>query len=470
LEVYYLLIKQVALIVFCPAGRLDSQNTSKIPVDMADSDSLDRMREDWNERARKDPHYYVAFGRQQQDDTEFFATAADVLRGLRAEANHLRAPGAPLPPHLKALEIGCGPGRIMRPLSADFAEIHGVDVSDEMIRLAGEKLRGVSNAHVYHNPQSDLSLFPDEEFDFVYSYAVFQHIPSREIVLRYLTEARRVLKHGGILRCQINALPESTASRCYNTWEGVRIPAEDVADFALRHDFQLYALERPATQYLWTTWRKRRDGWRAALRSAPSPATCIRIISNALTADPLVPASGPRAFASLRIGNLPADCDLLNLEVRIDGRPAALSYLGPPEWDGVVQLVAAIPAGTRTGLVPVNVLWLGQPIAGAWMRIVPPGPVVPRLCSVRDGANLLSGTRIISRTVKIAMEEVAHPEQLQVAIDHVPVEHFEFFRTDPLQQHYDFDVLLPSSVLPGPHQVGLRLGWRSFGPISIDVA
>jgi len=431
---------------------------------MADLNLLDCMRQDWNERAREDPHYYVAFGRQQQDDEEFFATAADVVRGLRGEAKHLRAPGRPFPSQLKALEIGCGP------LSADFAQIHGVDVSDRMIRLAGEKLRGISNAHVYHNPQSDLSLFPDEAFDFVYSYAVFQHIPSREIVLRYLTEARRVLKPGGILRCHINGLPEAFPSRHCNTWEGVRIPAEDVAGFALRHDFQLYAMEHAATQYLWTTWRKRCDGWRAALHPAPSPTTRIRIISNALTADPLVPASGPRAFAALRIENLPPDCDLLNLEVRIDGRASALSYLGPPEWDGVVQLIAAIPAETRTGLIPVEVFWLGQPIAEAWMRIVPPGPVVPRLCAVRDGANLLSGTRIISRTIKIVMEEVGHPEQLQAAIDNVPVQRFEFCCTDPLQQHYDFDVALPAAVLPGPHQVGLKLGWRSFGPVSIDVA
>jgi hypothetical protein len=182
-----------------------------------------------------------------------------------------------------------------------------------------------------------------------------------------------------------------------------------------------------------------------------------------------VPASGPRAFASLRVEKLPLDCDLLNLEVRIDSRTSVLSYLGPPEWDGVVQLVAAIPAGTSTGLVPVEVLWSGEPIAGAWTRIVPPGPVVPRLCAVRDGVNLLSGTRITSRTVKITMEEIAHPEQLQVAIDNVPVERFDFFCTHPLEQHYDIDVNLPAAVLPGMHQVSLRLGWRSYGPVAIEV-
>ena len=176
--------------------------------------------------------------RREQDDAEFFATAVDVVRGLRAEARHLRTAGQPFPRGLKALEIGCGPGRIMRPLSADFAEIHGMDVSDEMIRLAREKLRDIPNAHLHHTGASDLPLFPDESFDFVYSYAVFQHIPSREVVLGYLAEARRVLKPGGILRCQINGLPETSAR--YTTWEGVRIPAAEVADFAVRHDFQLW--------------------------------------------------------------------------------------------------------------------------------------------------------------------------------------------------------------------------------------
>ena len=434
---------------------------------MADSNVLDRMRQDWNDRAREDAHYYVAFGRREQDDAEFFATAADVVRGLRAEAKHLRDAGQPFPRNLKALEIGCGPGRILRPLSSDFAEIHGIDVSDEMIRLAREKLRGVPNAQVHHTRTSDLSLFADESFDFVYSYAVFQHIPSREVVLGYLKDVRRVLKPGGILRCQINGLPET--SQRYTTWDGVRISATEVAEFAVHHDFQLYALENVDTQYLWTTWRKRPAGWRGRLRAGPSPATRIRIISNALTADPLVPASGPRAFAALRIESLPADCDLANLEVRIDGRPGALSYLGPPEWDGVVQLNAAIPAGTRTGLVPVEVLWLGVPLTSAWMRIVPPGPVVPRLCAVRDGDNLLSGTRIISGSVKLVFEETLRPNMFHATVDGVEVHSVLTVCTDPVEQRHEINFALPESIGRGAHDLRIFIGTRAFPPVAIEV-
>src|SRR5271165_6480653 len=101
------------------------------------------MRADWNQRAGEDAYYYVAFGRRGQDDEEFFATAADVLRVLTHDLKRLRARAA-------ALEIGCGPGRLMRPLSRHFSEIDGVDVSDEMVQLARERLRGVPHAHPHH--------------------------------------------------------------------------------------------------------------------------------------------------------------------------------------------------------------------------------------------------------------------------------------------------------------------------------
>src|SRR5581483_4293096 len=156
---------------------------------MDDPTVLERMRADWNERGREDAYYYVAFGRRDQDDEEFFATGREMAEALALELKRVRGRDA-------ALEIGCGPGRLMRPMSRHFGEIHGVDVSDEMIKLAAERLRHTPNAHPHHTSGSDLRQFADATFDFVYSYAVFQHIPSREVVFNYLREAVRVLKPG----------------------------------------------------------------------------------------------------------------------------------------------------------------------------------------------------------------------------------------------------------------------------------
>src|SRR5579884_4114611 len=163
---------------------------------------IEKMRADWNARAKEDARYYVAFGAREQDDAAFEATAADAVRAIESELKRF-GPGADTR-SMRALEIGCGPGRLLKPLSRHFAEIHGIDVSDEMIRLARERLKNIPNAHVAATDGSTLRQFADESFDFIYSYAVFQHIPSRDVVLSYMNEARRLLKRGGIFRAQFN--------------------------------------------------------------------------------------------------------------------------------------------------------------------------------------------------------------------------------------------------------------------------
>ena len=45
-----------------------------------------RMRADWNRRAREDAHFYVAFGRRSQQEQEFLASAAEVTSALERES------------------------------------------------------------------------------------------------------------------------------------------------------------------------------------------------------------------------------------------------------------------------------------------------------------------------------------------------------------------------------------------------
>ena len=433
---------------------------------MPDSDFSAQMRDDWNQRALEDAYYYVAFGRRGQEDDEFFATAADVVRGLEAEFKRL-PPGERR--SRRALEIGCGPGRLMRPMSWNFGEIHGVDVSGEMIALAVEKLVNVPNAFPRATEGTDLAGYEDSFFDFVYSYAVFQHIPSREVVFNYLAEAWRVLKPGGILRCQINGLP-ATAKQ-YTTWEGVRIGAQEIAEFASTHDFQLLALEGVDTQYLWITLRKQPPGWFAALAASPPRSVArVRRIVNSHSGEPVVPASGRFACMSLWIEQLPADCDLNQINIELEGAQAAPVYIGPPVFDGICQVNAQMPAGVRTGLVPVELLWFGEPLSEpAWVRVAPPGPAVPRLAAVSDGINLLSGAHISSRSVKLSLEEVTAPERLEVRLDGTPVPELDLFCADPVKMRFEVNFTLPDTIRAGPHRVEMRVGARELPPVGIDV-
>lgn len=418
------------------------------------------MRADWNERAREDAHYYVAFGRREQDDDEFFATAADVIRDLEGELKRL-PPDGPSRTR-RALEIGCGPGRLLRPMSRHFAEIHGVDVSDEMVRQAKEKLRGIPHAHPHAIGGCDLALFPDGHFDFVYSYAVFQHIPSEEVVFSYLRETVRVLKPGGIARLQICGLPRGDKEA--TTWDGARISADEVRAFTRAQRVRLLSLTGVDTQYMWTTWQK------PPLDSAIPAGSCvIRSVSNALSGEQAVPSEGRLACATLWIEGLPSACDLNSLRAFLDGVPGTGCYIGPAV-NGLSQFNVFLPKGVRTGIVPVRLEWLGEPIAAeATVRVITPGPAVPRLTAVSDGVNLMSYQHIASGTMKVAIEEAGAIDGFAATVDGRAVERIETFRTDPLSDRWEVNFHLPAGTAPGGHVLEIHLGRRLLTRIGIEV-
>ncbi|MBI3208196.1 MAG: class I SAM-dependent methyltransferase [Candidatus Solibacter usitatus] len=438
---------------------------SPAPVNPPRADS--RMREDWNRRAREDAYYYVAFGKHGQDDTEFHDTAHEIVYGLEYELRRL--PRDAGPGSLRALEIGCGPGRLMKPLSRHFAEIHGVDVSDEMVQLARERLHGTPNAHVHTGQGSDLRQFDDESFDFVYSYAVFQHIPSREIVESYWAEARRVLKTGGLFWFQVNGLPADDLP--VNTWSGVRYEAREIAAFANRNDFQMYTLEGVNTQYMWTSLRKRPRGWFTELAARP-PETSARIrrISNPHGTEPGVPCAGRFSVASLWIENPHPECGLNHLRVFIDGVKGTPNYIAPVLNNGQQQFNVVLPAGVATGLIPVRMEWLGRQVGDeAIVRIVPPSPCVPRLLSVSDATDLLSGPRILTRSIKAVMEELADPADARFSLNGIPLSPSIIHWADRRTPRVEFVLPLPESIPSGAAVFQVEARRQKFPAITLDV-
>ncbi len=436
---------------------------------MLDPEVSSWMREDWNARAREDAGYFVAFGRRDSDDAEFFATATEVINGLEWELRRV-----PLRQRSgwRALEIGCGPGRLMRSMSRHFVEIHGVDVSDEMIALAREKLIDIPNAHPHATDGSSLARFENDSFDFVYSYAVFQHIPSREVVFEYLRETHRVLKTGGLARFQFNGLPRADAA--FDTWAGARFSSSEILEFATVHDFQVLALEGVATQYLWTSWRKRPRGWHLAQESALSApeetAVQIRRITNANSSEPGAPSRGRFASISIWVENLPADAGLHHLQVVIGSSLGTACYIGPPDSAGLQQINVILPELEATGLLPVEIDWRGWRISPpATLRVIPPGPSVPRIRSITDGVNLTSDKRVETRSVKMVLEEIDYPNEIEASIDGYLISDLEYLCTDPRPQRFEVNFRLPEEIGPGAHRLELRFGRRKLPPVIINV-
>jgi ubiquinone/menaquinone biosynthesis C-methylase UbiE len=401
---------------------------------------------------------------------------------------------------MTALEIGCGPGRLMLPLSETFGVIQGADVSGEMIALARENLKGIPRAEVRQNSGADLAGFADESVDFCYSFAVFQHIPDKEVVWSYLREACRVLKVGGILKFQCNGLPQpedagesqprvvgwslrAAVPRCAHrglrggepdTWRGVSVRAEELASFMAQHNCQLLAMDRFDTQYLWVTARKRPPQWKL-----PEPREGARIIrvTDTFTGDAVVAQTGRYASATVWVAGLTEDADLNNLRVLIDGRNAAPCFIGKQVWSNPTQVNVYLPPGTRTGILPVELELGGKIISNrATVRILPAGPLVPRLVGLTDSVNLLSSRSIESRAVKVKIEEAPFESEEEVlaavsaAVDGRPIHDVEVLCLDPLPRLYQVDLFLPAELPAGLHRLTLRLGAREFEPLDIEIA
>ena len=99
--------------------------------------------------------------------------------------------------HVRALDFGCGAGRLTRALAGRFVHADGVDVAPSMIELA-QKFHADDPRVAFHlNEKADLGLFADNTFDFLVSIVVFQHM-SNDLKAAYLREFVRVLRPGGI--------------------------------------------------------------------------------------------------------------------------------------------------------------------------------------------------------------------------------------------------------------------------------
>lgn len=423
------------------------------------------MRADWNRRAKEDANFYVAFGRRGQSEQEF-ATSAEVITPaiIRELARLTPAPAQ----QRRALDIGCGPGRLMLPLADHFGEIHGIDVSDEMIELARARLNSVPHAHLHVGSGSDLQPLESNYFDLVYSYVVFQHIPTRDIVLNYLREAERVLKPGGVLCCQIRGRASRSPDhgKEADTWSGCTFGVEEIIEFAREHRFPLVGLEGIGTQYMWTTFRKRVAG------NASRDPLAAQLLAVTSSSGPhtQIPARGPAAVASLWIDRFPADGDLANFPVLFGDRHSFGSYLSPISESGGCQLNVRLPEGIEPGPSPVRLCYRDAAFGPAHtVEVIPPPPLNPRLIAVTDAVNLTAQNRVETGALKATLEEIEQPEQISFSIGGRKVGNVSFEICDPVTFSYQFFLQLPANTPIGKQRLEIRRGSSELQTLDVEV-
>lgn len=98
----------------------------------------------------------------------------------------------------RVLELGCGVARVGRELAPLCGRWHGVDISENMLKIARMRTAHLTNVEFHRLSRTSLTMFPDNVFDKAYAVAVFIHLDKEDVFL-YLRELARVLRPGGIL-------------------------------------------------------------------------------------------------------------------------------------------------------------------------------------------------------------------------------------------------------------------------------
>ena len=136
---------------------------------------------EWEKFGQRDAYYgVVSHAKYRKDNlsadrkSEFFQSGeehvAHVLERLRAHMGgdvDIR----------RAVDFGCGVGRLAIPLAKVAGEVTGLDVSESMLQEAARNAAEQSLANIRWAKSDDGVSALSGEYDFIHSYIVFQHIP-----------------------------------------------------------------------------------------------------------------------------------------------------------------------------------------------------------------------------------------------------------------------------------------------------
>ncbi len=163
------------------------------------------MRDDWNRRITHDYRFWMSDG-VESDEVMWASGQRDfhlLMKDLDPTETRTQT----------ALEIGCGVGRLLRPAASHFAQVVGIDVSNEAIERGRVLLRDLPNVKLICGDGLSLEPIAHSSIDFAFSFAAFSNLPVR-VAVRYLIECSRVLRLRGKFSLQLYfGPPQGTTDR-----------------------------------------------------------------------------------------------------------------------------------------------------------------------------------------------------------------------------------------------------------------
>jgi 2-polyprenyl-3-methyl-5-hydroxy-6-metoxy-1,4-benzoquinol methylase len=156
------------------------------------------LKQSWEQFGAQNPLWAICTERTVWDEEQFFETGVSEINGV---LEYLNALGVSLVWD-RALDFGCGVGRLTQALAGHFQSCLGIDIAASMIERARGYNRYGSRCEYRVNQTPDLNQLADNSFDFIYSNIVLQHMEP-ELSKKYIAEFIRVLKPGGVAVFQI---------------------------------------------------------------------------------------------------------------------------------------------------------------------------------------------------------------------------------------------------------------------------
>jgi len=156
---------------------------------MKDKDKINNYKDIWNKRVHSLKSGAIAVDGSTDEETLLSNgkwTADQMMSALNISPNDI------------VLEMGCGVARIGKLLAPKCKKWIGVDISENMLDVAKDRLADFNNVEFHTLMRNDLSCIEDNSIDKIYTVAVFCHL-DKEDLFNYMREFYRVLKPGGII-------------------------------------------------------------------------------------------------------------------------------------------------------------------------------------------------------------------------------------------------------------------------------
>ncbi len=199
--------------------------------------NIEQLAKQWEQLGQEDALWAILSEPERRGGAwtveEFFETGRQEIERTLRRTEKFATPGRG-----RALDFGCGVGRLTQALAEHFDEADGVDISASMVEQARRFNRHGERCRYHHNPVTDLSRFDDAHFDLVLSAITLQHVRP-DYAMRYLREFARVVKPGGVLYFQ---LPIGNSNDLRGLFYKLTPPRLLSTLFRWKHGYEIYEM------------------------------------------------------------------------------------------------------------------------------------------------------------------------------------------------------------------------------------